>query len=144
MHVTGTKGDIGVSAVTFDLLRRGYDVLIPLSSASPYDLVATNGRRFWKIQVKYVAEDRIGRAQVKLQRGGAPANGNRERRKFRKFTSGEIDVVALYCPDWNAVCYFRFSESRSVISVRNVPARRGRKRDVRLAANCCKFPPETD
>ena len=40
MHHTTTKGDIGVAMVTADLLCQGYEVMMPVSAVSPFDVVA--------------------------------------------------------------------------------------------------------
>ena len=135
MHSTGAKGDIGVAAVTADLLERGFDVLLPLSSTSPYDLVATDGNKFWKIQVKYVSE-KNGKVWCEVRRT-VITNSKISRRRFHQI---EIDVVAVYCPQWKQVCYVAMQDVVSVTIRQTYPAN-GIKNGIRLASEHMRFPP---
>jgi hypothetical protein len=52
MKSMSQKGDISELSVALQLKRLGYRVSRPLSQDSPYDLLADDGTRIFKIQVK--------------------------------------------------------------------------------------------
>jgi hypothetical protein len=52
-HHTKSKGDLGVAKAYCDLVEKGYAVLFPATEHTPFDLVAYDGSRFVRIQVKY-------------------------------------------------------------------------------------------
>src|SRR5271166_3779408 len=100
MHETGTKGDIGVSMVTADLLSQGLEVLEPVSSCSPFDLVVLHNSRWFKVQVKYAAK-KNGSIVARIRRA-IVANSRITRRNANE---DEVDVAAIYCPDTRE-CYY--------------------------------------
>ena len=98
MHETTSKGDIGVARATADLIEKGLDVLSPINSSSPFDLVAYKGTRFWRIQVKY----------IKINNGTIKIDIRRNTITNKKITSTpnlEVDVICVYCPD-TQLCYY--------------------------------------
>lgn len=52
-HHTKDKGDVGVAKAYCDLVEKGYIVLFPSTEHAPFDLVAYDGSKFIRIQVKY-------------------------------------------------------------------------------------------
>jgi hypothetical protein len=54
---------------------------------------------------------------------------------------GDVDVIAIYCPDTACVYYIDPAKFRSSASVRIVPPRNGQRARVVLASSCLVFPP---
>ena len=53
VHHTKSKGDLGVAKAYCDLVEKGFVVMFPATEHAPFDLVAYDGKRFVRIQVKY-------------------------------------------------------------------------------------------
>lgn len=51
----GRRGKCSEYLVVADLLRRGYEVFTPINPICPYDLLAMDGERFIRLEVKTVA-----------------------------------------------------------------------------------------
>ena len=131
MHYTTDKGDIGVAVVSADLIKRGLDVLSPLSSSLPFDLVVHRDGKFFKIQVKYRRE-KNGCVLVGLTR--AVISGGRV--KKRRIRPDEVDVFAVYCPDTTECYYFGRADVSDVTNVRLRirPSKNKQKKNVRWAS----------
>ena len=52
VHHTKNKGDLGVAKAYGDLVEKGFVILFPATEHAPFDLVAYDGSRFVRIQVK--------------------------------------------------------------------------------------------
>jgi len=136
MHETGTKGDIGVSMVTADLLAQGLEVLEPVSSCSPYDLVVLHNSRWYKIQVKYVSK-RAGSVSVQIRRA-IIANSRIARRRAR---ADEVDVAAIYCPETRECYYAAVKDFNCTIQLRiDPPPKSGGRNSKHWAKDYQKFP----
>src|ERR1700750_2673821 len=92
MHHTKNKGDLGVAKAYFDLVEKGYGVLTPLTEHAPFDLVAYDGSKFVRIQVKYRSAVR-GVLQVNLINWWADRNGSHG----RPVDKAQIYVFRVYC-----------------------------------------------
>ncbi len=135
MHETGRKGDIGVAAVTADLLEQNYEILIPISSCSPFDLAVCNGTSLIRVQVKY-ATKKAGCVVAKLGRKVIYSNVV----KRRRFEPGEVDVVAVYCPDTRQCYYIKTSQIGEYARFRLDASKNEHAVGVRLAEEYRKFP----
>lgn len=60
--------EIGVAMAVERLLRNGYSVAIPIVDDG-YDLLAFDGRRHWRIQVKATAACGQNRSRIRIGRG---------------------------------------------------------------------------
>lgn len=49
------KGVIGESKVLADLIKEGYEVFIPFSGYSPFDLISYKDNKMIRISVKYTS-----------------------------------------------------------------------------------------
>lgn len=135
-HRTSWKGDIGVAVVTADLVKSGIDVMMPISEHLPFDLVAFDGESFHKVQVKYVAADRTGKLEVKLRKH-VSHGGVYGKNRMARFTDGEIDVLAIYCPDTDLVYYVRSKDfPTGYVTLRLTPAKNSQKKGVTDASTC--------
>src|SRR5271169_2383582 len=79
--------------------------------ASRYDVVLDNGKRLFRIQVKYAAAapgHGTKGAVVANLRGNESDDRNLKYRrcKMKKYTKDEIDVVIAYVPQVDKLCWF--------------------------------------
>lgn len=97
---THEKGNIGVANVIANLIEQGWQVLTPVSSVSPFDVVAYRDGEFCRIQVKYSS----------AKNGKVVAGCRRQTITPRQITRArnfEMDAVAIYCPDTKNCYYIR-------------------------------------
>ena len=95
-HHTKLKGDIAVSAVIFDLTKKGYIISEPMSENAPYDLICDTGEKLLRIQVKYRANGTIPN-----KNSWSDKNGNH----FNLIDITKIDYFALVNEDYSIICY---------------------------------------
>lgn len=134
MHKTGNKGDIGVDFVTADLLEKGFEVLWPASSTSPFDLVVLSASIFWRVQVKYVSE-KHGAIEVCARRRIV----SNRRIVARRLTPEEFDVLAVFCPQ-TRTCYY-IGANCPYITLRVTFPANGIRKTIHLASEYRCFPP---
>lgn len=131
MHHTTDKGDIGVAVVSADLIKKGLDVLHPISSTSPFDLVIHKNGTFRKVQVKY-REEKKGGVKIGLTRA-IIGGGKITKRKLRP---DEVDIFAIYCPATNECYYIRRSDIPSAVELflRIRPTKKKQTKGIRWAS----------
>lgn len=106
---TKEKGDIGLTAIMFDLQKQGFSICLPVSEHLGFDLIAIDkDYNLSKVSVKY----------RKLVNGtiGVPmrtVSSNSQGYKVKFANLDKIDGYAIYCPD-NNQCYYISSESLRV------------------------------
>ena len=103
MHHTNRYGDIGVAKVIADLLQQGTQVLQPIDSTSPFDLVTYDGTTFKRVQVKYRTVGKDGKVDVAIRR--ADVRGGKA--VYRP--NEEVDLVAVYVEDVDKCYYFDYA-----------------------------------
>lgn len=130
IHSTSKNGDIGVAKAMADLLQKGYDVLMPVSNTSPFDLVIYNGIKFFKIQVKYRSINKQGILSIECRR----AINNRKTLIYRKMKDSEVDIYCIYCPETDK-CYYVIYKNikKDSIHLRIEPPKKGQKKNIMLA-----------
>ncbi|MCM0591226.1 MAG: group I intron-associated PD-(D/E)XK endonuclease [Gloeotrichia echinulata IR180] len=97
MHHTKDKGDIAAAKAIADLAIKGYSILTPLVCEHlPFDLVAYDNSKFYRIQAKYNSD-----GEIKNKTSWADKNGNH----YRKYKPDDFDFYGLYLPDINKVVY---------------------------------------
>ncbi len=127
---TKTKGDISELRVALALAEAGYAVSKPLGENQRYDLIADDGARLLRVQVK---TGRIRGSVVKFN--CASTHGHRRTQmKIRPYT-GQIDLLAVYCPESGKVYIVPEAElTRSVIHLRLVAPRNNMTKTIRWAS----------
>ena len=75
IHHTKNKGDLGVAKAHCDLVEKGFIVLFPATEHAPFDLVAYDGTRFVRVQVKYRRAVN-GSIQIPMKSWRADRNGS--------------------------------------------------------------------
>lgn len=129
---TSDKGDIGVAKVTADLIQQDWQVLTPVSSVAPFDLVAYRAGNFRRVQVKYITA-KNGSLQADCR---ITINNKRVRHRT---CNDEIDVIGIYCPNTEKCYYVRPTTSSPYVVLRIVPSKNNQKKNVRNAENFRKF-----
>jgi len=129
-HHTKQKADIGVAEVIADLYRQGFGVAIPMSEHAPFDLVAYDYSRLYRLQVKY-ARLRNGRITGKLRRSWADKKGSHS----SKYRAGSFDYLVIYCPETDSCYYIPFEEiaGMATVDIRVLPPKNKQVKGIRLA-----------
>jgi hypothetical protein len=128
------KGDLAELAVALDLRRRGYRIAFPYGEDSDYDLVVDRHGRLERVQVKHTRSD--GCVVVVRCRSVSVTNG--KVMTVKQYTAAMIEWLAVYDVTTER-CYYvpaaMLGEGRSLINLRLVPARSGRKKGVHMAVD---------
>jgi hypothetical protein len=131
VHHTKNKGDLGVAKAHADLVEQGLVVLFPSTEHAPFDLVAYDGLAFIRVQVKYRTARR-GAVTVHLRSAWSDLNGLHTKALDR----GQVDVIAVYCPDTDACYYIRAGACGQSVTVRVAPSLNNQVTGVLDAADC--------
>jgi hypothetical protein len=127
-HHTKDKGDLGVAKVFADLVEKGYALLFPATEHAPFDLVAWDGERFIRLQVKYRS---ARRGVIKLQ--FRSVWNDKHGTHVRPMDKASVDVVALYCPEVDQCFYVDPSRLGGGVTLRLQPAANCQEVGVRYA-----------
>jgi hypothetical protein len=124
---TEQKGQIALAKVLIEASRKGVVVSQPTTPAR-YDLILDMGGRFYRAQVKY-AGGKSPRSQ------GAVRLDLRKRK--RCYTREEVDVLLVYLPAIDKVCWFsaELFHNRTGLFVRLQPALNGQKMKCLMAVD---------
>lgn len=93
---TVAQGKLGLVYAITALAERGYSISVPLIDDQPYDLVADDGKRLLKVQVKSTRFKPNGKDYViQLQH----VHHNKTENIVRKFDNTLVDIVVAVCED---------------------------------------------
>ncbi|MBV8299489.1 MAG: hypothetical protein JO083_08090 [Candidatus Eremiobacteraeota bacterium] len=127
---TKLKGDVSELRVAAALIEAGYAVSKPFGENQRYDLVIDDGERLQRVQVK------TGRI-----RGGVvlfsccSTHGHRRTQLMTRPYTGQIDLLAVFCPDNEKVYLVPEAElTRSKSHLRLVPPRNNMVKTIKWAA----------
>ena len=124
---TKRKGDISEARAIGALAEAGYFVSIPFGENQRYDLIADNGKRLLRVQVK---TGRLRNGVIIYSNCSSHAHrGGTQRPYF-----GEVELLAVYCPETRKV--YLLPESQLVASrahLRIHPTKNGMKKGIRWA-----------
>jgi hypothetical protein len=120
---TDHKGQIALWKVVLAAFHKGACVSLPCVPAR-YDLILDYQGKLYRAQVKYAdckAPHSQGAVQVDL------------RRRKRCYTRDEIDVLLVYIPQVDRVCWFppEMFDNKAVLYLRWQPAKNGQTRGCR-------------
>jgi hypothetical protein len=128
---TKSKGDISELVVAVALTKAGYAVSKPLGENQRYDLIADDGDRLHRVQVK---TGRVRNGVVKFSccsTHGHRRTGNLATRPY----TGQIELLAVYCPESGKVYVIPEAElTRSGIHLRLVAPRNNMTKTIRWAS----------
>lgn len=124
MAETKRKGDLGEAMIMADVLRRGYQVAIPVGEDWRYDLIVLRHAKLERVQCKFTSSD--GHAiQVKCR--------STNNWVMHKYTAKDLDWLAVYDKTTDR-CYFvpasLLGEGRTVIHLRLTQAKNGQQKGL--------------
>ncbi len=96
-HHTKFYGDVAVSAVLYDLTKRGYYVFMPLWEHVPYALIVDTGEVCYRIQIKRRADGQIPKHTSWSDKNG-PHIKQIQKTDFDFFAIVSADDKIAYCP----------------------------------------------
>lgn len=134
MAETHQKGKVSEAAVELDLIKQGFAVLEP-KTKQPFDMVIESENEYKKIQVK---SGRLNSGSVitELKRTNMTSSGAQD--KF--YTSEEVDIYAIYCPELEECFYVPFDEApKTQLSLRVDEERTKYASEVRWAKDYRKI-----
>jgi hypothetical protein len=134
-HHTKNKGDLGVAKAHCDLVEKGYMVLFPTTEHAPFDLVAYDGIKFVRIQVKYRSAVN-GSVQIRLENWWADRNGSHG----MPIDKSQVDVFCVYCPDTDKCYYFKPENIKTYFSLRIETPKNNQLKRINLAENFTRVP----
>ena len=134
-HHTKNKGDLGVAKAHCDLVEKGFIVLFPTTEHASFDLVAYDGTRFIRMQVKYRRAVN-GSVQVRLHNWWADRNGSHP----RILDKDQIDLFCVYCPDTDKCYYFDPKSVQSYFTIRIEAPKNNQSIGINLADDFTKVP----
>jgi hypothetical protein len=135
IHHTKNKGDLGVAKAHCDLVEKGYIVLFPTTEHAPFDLVAYDGIKFIRIQVKYRRAVN-GSVQIRLENWWADRNGSHG----KPIDKSEIDVFCVYCPDTDKCYYFKPEIAKTYFSLRIDAPKNNQSKNINFAEDFAGVP----
>ncbi|HEY0377410.1 MAG TPA: group I intron-associated PD-(D/E)XK endonuclease [Pyrinomonadaceae bacterium] len=127
-HHTKSKGDLGVAKAYCDLVEKGYVVLFPTTEHAPFDLVAYDGNKFVRRQVK----DRRavnGSVHLRMINWWADKNGSHS----KQVDKSQVDVFGVCCPDTDKCYYFKTETVNVCFSLRVEPPKNNQSKKVNFA-----------
>jgi hypothetical protein len=124
-------GDRSELEVMGALIRNGYRIALPFGENHRYDLIADDGDRLFRVQVK-TGRPRNGaiRMSCSSSHGHRRKRGEPTMRSYR----GQVDFLAVYCPETKKV--YLLPESELVETrghLRILPTKNRQARNVRWA-----------
>ena len=134
-HHTKNKGDLGVAKAHCDLVEKGYMVLFPTTEHAPFDLVAYDGIRFIRIQVKYRRAVN-GSVQIRLENWWADRNGSHG----ALIDKSQVDVFCVYCPDTDKCYYFKPENVKTYFSIRIETPKNNQSKNINFADDFARVP----
>ena len=100
------KGSLAVAQCIGRLYSMGFEVLLPIGDRKPYDLVFDNGKRLYKVQVKYAGKISKGKYVAGLRITG----GNQSYNYTKKYKDDDFDYLYVFTQDnrhylikWNEI-----------------------------------------
>ena len=135
IHHTKNKGDLGVAKAHCDLVEKGYMVLFPTTEHAPFDLVAYDGIKFIRIQVKYRRAVN-GSVQIRLENWWADRNGSHG----KPIDKSEADVFCVYCPDTDRCYYFKPENIKTYFSLRIAAPKNNQSKNINFAEDFAGVP----
>jgi hypothetical protein len=128
---TKSVGDISELRVASALAELGFAVSKPLGENQRYDLIADDGERLQRVQVK---TGRIRNGVIVFN--CCSTHGHRRNSvKTRPYT-GQIELLAVYCPETEKVYVLPEKElTASVAHLRLLPTRNNMKKTIQWASD---------
>jgi hypothetical protein len=128
---TKSVGDRSEAAVLSALIRKGFLISIPFGENHRYDLIADDGQRLIRIQVK---TGHLRKGSVRYNCFSSHAHRRPGSATTRPYF-GEVEYIGVFCPENEKVYLVPVSEVRATYShLRVDPTGNGQSRRIRWAA----------
>jgi hypothetical protein len=137
MYSTTTmKGEIACTKVELRAFEKGFVISKPIIECR-YDRIVDDGKRLYKVQVKYADGKHTGAT-------GSSVVGLARRKGRRSSKAGpyycyneEIDAVLVYVPSIDKICWFgpESFRGKTSISIRTQPAANGQTKGCVMATD---------
>jgi hypothetical protein len=128
---TKSVGDRSELEVMGALIRNGYRIALPFGENHRYDLIADDGERLYRIQVK---TGRLRKGAIRMACSSSHFHRRKPGERAMRSYRGEVDFLAVYCPETKKV--YLLPESELVEThghVRVMPTKNRQNRNVRWA-----------
>ncbi len=124
---TKTMGDISELRVMTKLIELGYRVALPYGENHRYDIVADDGEKLFRVQVK------TGKLRNGVIRYACSTSHYHRGESSRPYF-GQIDLLGVFCPGTDAVYLLPADElTATVAHLRVDPTKNGMKKTIRWA-----------
>ncbi len=125
LSVTKATGNVGELAIASDLVNQQFDVFFPYGDVSHIDIIAIKGDRIVKLQAKTVKTSKKGCVSL---------SHFTNRRSGPRYSTQNIDYMALYVIDRKVVAYVPMSEIEghtTSFSLRFDPPKNGQQKGIK-------------
>ena len=131
-HLKKEKGDIGVAKIISDLTSKQWNVCIPISEHTKYDLIAEKEGKIVRVQVRFTTQ-KNGKLNIRLSSVWSDKKGNHVVNR----KSGDYDVLAVYCPNTDSAYYIsdNLFDNKKTITLSLTGSKNNQKKKVRLASD---------
>jgi hypothetical protein len=122
--------DVGTrteGAIIGELVRRGYQVVVPFGQNQRYDLVLDLGSSFLRVQCK---TGRLRNGCIEFKAHSVRVN---TRRTFIRDYNGEVELFMVHCPETGGIYAIPVDEARTHGTLRIDPTANGQSKRVRWA-----------
>jgi hypothetical protein len=123
------KGGVAVvkvqlRAMELSAMGQRVNTSIPTNPDCRYDMIVDQCGKLYRAQIKYAGGVRIGTA------GAAVVSLTKGERGEKRYTSDEIDVLLVYVPIVDKICWFgsEVFHSRTQLHIRYAPTQSGRSK----------------
>jgi PD-(D/E)XK endonuclease len=121
---TTEKGNIGEAFVIQEALKKGYQISIPFSHNSRYDLVLEKNDALLKVQVKYIKNIKgVLRVPLRCSKAYKP----------RTYEKNDFDILIVYSPDLNktfCIDYEVLKDNTTYLVLRLEKSKNGQKKNI--------------
>lgn len=118
------KGKIGESKVLCELIEQDYDIYLPYSDGTPFDLIASKDNKLYRVSIKYTSFFDKGAWVVGLRNVSRRNNGEV---CVKKFDKNSCDILAVYIQPENRIVLIESKNISATCSLAVAPlTRKGR------------------
>ena len=132
------KGDLAELIVAADLAKRGWDIAVPWGENSDFDLIASQGNRLERVQVKYSGSS----PDIVVVRCQSHSLTNGRIRQTKQYTAETIDWIGIYHHPSDRCFYVPASElgtGRRILHLRLTPTLNNQRSGIRSAEDYTDF-----
>lgn len=126
------KAEIAKLKVELRAAEKGWIASRPVEGVR-YDLILDDGKQLFRVQIKYVNCNRGGSVFVHLDK----FNGKSQARKLHPYLKTEVDVIIVYIPTIDRLCWLGpdLFDKKSSLTLRYAPSKNNQVSNIRQAAD---------